>query len=91
MQNYCTKNIYMLYFNRKGVSNMILSITVNNFLIFSNEVKLSLKANMKIKRMQSNIIQSENINILKTIALYGSNNVGKTCLIRAIASIKNVL
>ncbi len=70
---------------------MILSITVNNFLIFSNEVKLSLKANMKIKRMQSNIIQSENINILKTIALYGSNNVGKTCLIRAIASIKNVL
>lgn len=70
---------------------MILSIRVKNFLVYSKEVKLSLRANMKIKRMVSNTIHNENINILKSAGIYGANNVGKTCLVRAIQSIKNVL
>ena len=32
-----------------------------------------------------------NLHILKSVGIYGANNVGKTCLIRAINSIKNVL
>ncbi len=70
---------------------MILSVRVNNFLVYSNEVELSLKADMRIKRFISNVNQTNNFNILKSVCIYGPNNSGKTCLIRAINSIKNVL
>lgn len=70
---------------------MILAIRANNYLVYSNEVELSMRANMKIKRMVSNTIPIGNIHVLKAAGIYGPNNVGKTCLIRAIESIKNVL
>jgi len=70
---------------------MILSIRVNNYLVYSNEVELSLKADMRIKKFNSNVFTENNFNILKTICIYGPNNSGKTCIIRAIRSIKNVL
>ncbi len=70
---------------------MILAIRANNYLVYSDQVELSLKANLKIKRLQSNTIPVGNISVLKSGAIYGPNNVGKTCLVRAIRSIKNVL
>ena len=70
---------------------MIISIRLNNYLVYGNDVELSLKANMKIKRFMSNTISCGNINAVKAISIYGANNVGKTCLIRAIQTIKNVL
>lgn len=70
---------------------MILSVRVNNFLVYSNEVELSAKADMHIKKFSDNVYRSKHFNILKSICIYGANNSGKTCLIRAINSIKNVL
>ena len=70
---------------------MILSIRVNNFLVYSNEVELSLKADMHIKKFKNNIYTNNGFNILKSVCLYGPNNSGKTCVVRAINSIKNVL
>ncbi len=70
---------------------MILSVRVNNFLVYSNEIELSLIADMRIKRFVGNVYKSNNFNVLKSVCVYGANNSGKTCLIRAINSIRNVL
>ena len=70
---------------------MILSIRANNYLVYSDEVELSLRANMKIKRMVTNTVPVGDLHVLKSVGVYGANNVGKTCLVRAIQSIKNVL
>ena len=70
---------------------MILAIRANNYLVYSEKVELSLRANMKIKRMATNTVSIGNLHVLKSVGIYGANNVGKTCLLRAINSIKNVL
>lgn len=70
---------------------MILSIRLDNFLVFGNEVELSLKANMHIKKFGTSVYSKNNFNILKSACVYGPNNSGKTCLVRGINSIKNVL
>lgn len=70
---------------------MILSIRVNNFLVYANKTEMSLIADMRIKKFYSNIYQQNNFNVVKAACIYGGNNVGKTCVIRAINSIRNVL
>ena len=70
---------------------MILSVRVNNFLVYSNEVELSLKADMHIKKFSDNVYRNNYFNVLKSLCIYGANNSGKTCMIRAINSVKNVL
>lgn len=70
---------------------MIYSVRINNYLVYSNEVELSLKANMHIKKFSDNVYRENDFNVLKSICIYGANNSGKTCLVRAINSIKNVL
>ena len=70
---------------------MILSIRVNNFLVYSNEIELSLKADMRIQKFKNNVYSNNGFNILKSVCLYGPNNSGKTCVVRAINSIQNVL
>ena len=70
---------------------MILSIRIDNFLVYSNEVELSLKADMRIKKFNCNVYSESKFNVLKSICIYGANNAGKTCIVRAINSIRNVL
>lgn len=70
---------------------MIINIRLNNYLVYASDVELSLRANMKIKRFASNTISCGNLHALKAVAIYGANNVGKTCLVCAIRSIKKVL
>lgn len=70
---------------------MILSIRVNNFLVYAKETEMSLIADMRIKKFYSNVYQENNFNVVKAACIYGGNNVGKTCVIRAINSIRNVL
>lgn len=70
---------------------MILSVRVNNFLVYSNDVEFSLKADMRIKKFACNVFQNHHYRVLKSACIYGANNSGKTCLLRAINSIKCVL
>ena len=70
---------------------MFLNVRVDNFLVYSNEVELSLVADMRIKKFADNVHMQHGFNILKSACIYGANNSGKTCLVRAINSIKNVL
>lgn len=70
---------------------MILSVKVNNFLVFGSEAEMSLSADTGIKKFYSNVHAEGPFNVLKSACIYGGNNVGKTCMLRAIAVIKSVL
>lgn len=70
---------------------MILNIRVNNYLAYSHNTDLSLIADMRIKKLSFNVKEIAGFNVLKSACIYGANNVGKSCLMRAVNSIKNVL
>ena len=70
---------------------MITEIRMENYKVFSKEVRLSLEADMRSRKLSSNVCTKGNFNVLKTISLYGQNNVGKSCFIKAVNTIRNVM
>ena len=70
---------------------MLLSVRVNNFLVFEGKAQLSLLADAGIKKFYSNVHACGDFEVLKSACVYGGNNVGKTCMLRALATIKKVL
>ena len=70
---------------------MLIEIRAKNCLAFNEQVAFSMKADMRTKKFISNIHQRESINILKVAGVYGANNTGKTCLIKCIKYIKDVI
>ena len=70
---------------------MLIELRANNCFIFENDITFSLKADMRNKKFQTNVHKENHFNVLKTVGIYGPNNAGKTCLIKCIKEIKNVL
>lgn len=70
---------------------MIIELRIKNCFSFSEQVVFSMKADMRSKRFASNLININQQNILKVAGIYGPNNAGKTCLIKCIRSLKNIL
>ena len=70
---------------------MIIEIRAKNCFAFEEQVSFSLKADMRNKKFASNVYKENNFNILKTIGVYGPNNSGKTCLVKCIQAIKEIL
>ncbi len=70
---------------------MILSLKVNNCLIYDSEVEFSMRANMHYKRFPNNVAKMDRINALKTAVLIGPNNSGKTNFVRIIATLKDIM
>ena len=70
---------------------MITEIRANNCYVFDKPTKLTLEADMRIKKFHSNVYSQGNFNVLKTIGIYGSNNAGKTNLIKVVAAILSIL
>ncbi|MDO5115439.1 MAG: ATP-binding protein [Synergistaceae bacterium] len=70
---------------------MILEFSIENFQVYSTEVKFNLEADLRTKKFRSNVIASQQGNILKTAAIYGPNNTGKTCLMNAFRAYQAVL
>lgn len=70
---------------------MLVSLKFNNAYIFSQETSFSLKADMRNKRLSSNVIETSVDSILKSACIYGSNNSGKTCLVRIIRALWSVI
>lgn len=70
---------------------MIIEVRAKNCFAFDDQVAFSMKADMRNKKFASNVHKEKNFNVLKTAGIYGPNNAGKTCLIRCIKAIKNVL
>lgn len=70
---------------------MIVEVRAKNCYIFDDEITFSMKADMRNKKFGSNVHKENYFNVLKTAGIYGPNNAGKTCLIKCIRTIKNVL
>ncbi|MCD8285971.1 MAG: ATP-binding protein [Clostridia bacterium] len=88
MQTMC---LNMAETNREEAESMIISVRANNFLVFSNEVQISMKADMRIKRFDLNVFNGNGFNILKSACVFGPNGAGKTCLMKAIQCIRDVI
>lgn len=73
------------------VITMLLNFRIENFEVFQQPVELNMEANLHTRKFLSNVIQSDQGNALKTLAIYGPNNTGKTCTLEAIAAYRNVL
>lgn len=70
---------------------MIIEIRAKNVFAFINQIEFSMKADMRYKKFSTNVHRENNINILKVAGIYGANNAGKTCLVKCIRAIRNVL
>lgn len=67
---------------------MVLEIRLSNFFSINEEVVLDLRAGniktAKSKSLSNNIFKYDDIDVLKTVALYGANASGKSNIIKAI-------
>ncbi len=70
---------------------MVIEIRAKNCYIFEDQIRFSMKADMRNKKFGTNVHKENNFNVLKTAGIYGPNNAGKTCLIKCIRAIKRVL
>lgn len=70
---------------------MIVEIRAKNCFSFSEPIVFSMNADMRNKKFASNVYKENNFNVLKVAGIYGSNNAGKTCLVKCIRGIKNIL
>lgn len=70
---------------------MLMEIRIENCFAFSNQVVFSLEADMRSKKLSSNVIKGKQFNTLKAAGIYGPNNVGKSCLVKSIKAIQNVM
>lgn len=70
---------------------MIIEVRAKNIFIFQNQVVFSLRADMRNKKFINNVHTENKFNVLKTGVIYGPNNVGKTCLIKCIRVLKNII
>ena len=70
---------------------MLLSLKVNNCMIYNSEVEFSMRANMHYKRFPNNVAKVGSINALKTAVLIGPNNSGKTNFVRIVETLKAIM
>lgn len=70
---------------------MIIEFRAENCFAFDEEILFSMKADMRNKKFASNVHRENNFNVLKTAGIYGPNNAGKTCLVKCIRAIKQIL
>lgn len=75
----------------RGGMMMIIEIRVKNCFVFNEQISFSMKADMRNKKFASNVHKENNFNVLKTAGIYGPNNAGKTCLIKCIKAIRQIL
>ena len=70
---------------------MILEIKFNNYKMFKNENTLSFFADTRIKRLSSNYFNVLNRNVLKSVSLYGQNNIGKSNVLYLLKLIRDLM
>lgn len=70
---------------------MIIEIRAKNCFSFEDQIALSMKADMRNKKFAYNVHRENNFNVLKTVGIYGPNNAGKTCLVKCIRAVKQIL
>lgn len=70
---------------------MLLKFNIENFLAFNKPVELNFEANLHTKKFLSNVVKNTQGSALKSLAIYGPNNTGKTCIVEALKAFHDVL
>ncbi|HMM00092.1 MAG TPA: ATP-binding protein [Bacilli bacterium] len=70
---------------------MILEMRFDNYKMFKSENVLSFSADTRIKKLGSNYFSLLNRNVLKSIGLYGQNNIGKSNVLHLTKLIKDLM
>lgn len=70
---------------------MIIEVRAKNCFAFEEAISFSMKADMRNKKFASNVHKENNFNVLKVAGIYGPNNAGKTCLVKCIRAIRDML
>ena len=70
---------------------MIIEIRAKNCFAFEEQVVFSMEADMRNKKFSSNVHKENNFNILKVAGIHGPNNVGKTCLVKCINAMRQIM
>ena len=70
---------------------MLIEIRAKNCYSFNEPINISMKADMRNRKLACNVHQENNFSILKTAGIYGPNNVGKTCLVKCIKALEYIL
>jgi AAA15 family ATPase/GTPase len=77
------KKCYYLF--NKGVPFMLIEYKVKNFKSFKNEIVLSMVADSNRELSDTNLFQNDNMNLLKSAAVFGANASGKSNLIESFS------
>lgn len=70
---------------------MLLTLRINNCLIYNSNVEFSMQANMHYKRFPNNVATFGAVNALKTAVLIGPNNSGKTSFVNVVSMLKQLM
>ncbi len=70
---------------------MLISLSINNCLIYDTETEFSLQANLQSKRFAQNIVPAGKIHVVKSAIVIGPNNSGKTNLVKILATLKEII
>ena len=70
---------------------MLISLSINNCLIYDTETEFSLQANMQSKRFAQNIVPAGKIHVVKSAIVIGPNNSGKTNLVKILATLQGII
>ena len=62
---------------------MLLQFRASNFMSFKEDVVLDLRAS-SLHELSAHVTEKGDHRILKTLAIYGANASGKSCLIKAL-------
>lgn len=70
---------------------MFVELRAKNCFSFKEQIVFSMKADMRNKKFGTNVHTEKNFNVLKTAGIYGQNNAGKTCIVKCIRAVKQIL
>lgn len=70
---------------------MLLEFSIENFLSFKNKKTLSMEATAITDFQETNVIDSNNVRLLKSAVIYGANSSGKTNLLRALSTMRRIV
>lgn len=69
---------------------MIVSVRIDNYSVYSSEAEFSMLADRGLRRFNGSVAKSAGFSLLKSACIFGANNAGKSCALRAIAALKDL-
>ncbi len=70
---------------------MLISLSIQNCLIYDIRTDFSLQANMQGRRFPQSIAPAGGVHVVKSAIVIGPNNSGKTNLVRILSTLKSII